>query len=292
MENLKLCEIITSGDYGSMTDLTDNQRKFVTLHTEICRKGAYVVSGMVEFAEKLKEMRDGKSYVESGFGSFGEYCEKAVGIKTSMAYRYVKVYEDLPKDFLYSNTKLGITKLSLLARLDKEEREELTGTVDVEKVSVEELRKAIEERDAKISQLELTASETESENAKKIKKSEDDAARTKKSLEKALKERDEYSREIEKLKSLPKEIEKITDPETVAKLEAAEKALSEKDEEIARLNGRIKIASDTVLTKFGVKFGDLQVLLKDIQSLINGMDEETAKKCKSAVKSVMGVYAV
>lgn len=88
MENLKLCEIITSGDYGRMTDLTDNQRKFVTLHTEICRKGAYVVSGMVEFAEKLKEMRDGKSYVEAGFGSFGEYCEKAVGIKTSMAYRY------------------------------------------------------------------------------------------------------------------------------------------------------------------------------------------------------------
>lgn len=174
MENLKLCEIITSGDYGRMTDLTDNQRKFVTLHTEICRKGAYVVSGMVEFAEKLKEMRDGKSYVEAGFGSFGKYCEKAVGIKTSMAYRYVKVYEDLPKDFLYSNTKLGITKLSLLARLDKEEREELTGTVDVEKVSVEELRKAIEERDAKISQLELTASETESENAKKIKKSEDE----------------------------------------------------------------------------------------------------------------------
>lgn len=292
MENLKLCEIITSGDYGSMTDLTDNQRKFVTLHTEICRKGAYVVSGMVEFAEKLKEMRDGKSYIEAGFESFGDYCEKAVGIKTSMAYRYVKVYEDLPKDFLYSNTKLGITKLSLLARLDKEEREELTGTVDVENVSVEELRKAIEERDAKISQLELTASETESENAKKIKKSEDDAARAKKSLEKALKERDEYSREIEKLKSLPKEVEKITDPETVAKLEAAEKALSEKDEEIARLNGRIKIASDTVLTKFGVKFGDLQVLLKDMQSLINGMDEETAKKCKSAVKSVMGVYAV
>lgn len=292
MENLKLCEIITSGDYGNMTDLTDNQRKFVTLHTEICHKGAYVVNGMVEFAEKLKEMRDGKSYVEAGFESFGEYCEKAVGIKTSMAYRYVKVYEDLPKDFLYSNTKLGITKLSLLARLDKEEREELTGTVDVENVSVEELRKAIEERDAKISQLELTASETESENAKKIKKSEDDAARAKKSLEKALKERDDYSREIEILKSLPKEVEKITDPETVAKLEAAEKALSEKDEEIARLNGRIKIASDTVLTKFGVKFGDLQVLLKDMQSLINGMDEETAKKCKSAVKSVIGVYAV
>lgn len=268
MENLKLCEIITSGDYGSMTDLTDNQRKFVTLHTEICRKGAYVVSGMVEFAEKLKEMRDGKSYVEAGFESFGEYCEKAVGIKTSMAYRYVKVYEDLPKDFLYSNTKLGITKLSLLARLDKEEREELTGTVDVENVSVEELRKAIEERDAKISQLELTASETESENAKKIKKSEDDAARAKKSLEKALKERDEYSREIEKLKSLPKEVERITDPETVAKLEAAEKALSEKDEEIARLNGRIKIASDTVLTKFGVKFGDLQVLsLRSVRSI-------------------------
>ena len=55
MENLKLCEIITSGDYGSMTDLTDSQRNFVALHTEICRKGAYVVSGMVEFAEKLKE---------------------------------------------------------------------------------------------------------------------------------------------------------------------------------------------------------------------------------------------
>ena len=45
--------------------------------------------------------------------------------------------------------------MSLLARLDKEEREELTGTVDVEKVSVEELRKAIEERDAKISQLDI-----------------------------------------------------------------------------------------------------------------------------------------
>ena len=240
MENLKLCEVITSGDYDSMTDLTESQRKFVTLHTEICRRGAYVVSGMVEFAEKLKEMRDGKSFIEAGFENFGDYCEKAVGIKSSMAYRYVKVYEELPKDFLYSNTKLGITKLSLLARMDKEEREELTKSVDVESVSVEELKKAIEERDAKISQLELSVSETESENAKKIKAAEDESHRAKKSLEKALKERDEYSREVEKLKSLPKEVEKITDPETVAKLEAAEKLLSEKNEEIARLNSRIK----------------------------------------------------
>lgn len=292
MENLKLCEVITSGDYDSMTDLTESQRKFVTLHTEICRRGAYVVSGMVEFAEKLKEMRDGKSFIEAGFENFGDYCEKAVGIKSSMAYRYVKVYEELPKDFLYSNTKLGITKLSLLARMDTEEREELTKSVDVESVSVEELKKAIEERDAKISQLELSVSETKSENAKKIKTAEDESHRAKKSLEKALKERDEYSREVEKLKSLPKEVEKITDPETVAKLEAAEKLLSEKNEEIARLNSRIKIASDTVLTKFGVKFGDLQVLLKDIQTLISGMDEDTSKKCKAAIKSVMGAYAI
>ena len=129
MENLKLCEIITSGDYGSMTDLTDSQRNFVALHTEICRKGAYVVSGMVEFAEKLKEMRDGKSYVEAGFESFGDYCEKAVGIKTSMAYRYVKVYEeeliDMYRELSEQNKEVILRNFYILLNPDARQNYEI-----------------------------------------------------------------------------------------------------------------------------------------------------------------------
>lgn len=294
MERIRLEEMIVEGNLAGCREeeLNEKQKQFLNLHTEICRKGAYIVEGMAEFAAKLKEMRDGKNYVDGGFESFGEYVAKAVGIKESMAYRYIKVYEDLPRNFLYSNTKLGITKLSVLARLNDEERSELTESVDVAKVSVDELKKIISERDERIKQLEISSEEEVKKSAKASEKSEREIASAKKKLQAAEKERDELKGEIEKIKSLPKEIEKVVDPEAALKMEELEKELAERNETINSLNNKIKIASDTKLMQFNVRFNDLQRLLKELMFVLSGMDNEIANKCKSALKSVIEVYGV
>ena len=59
--------------------------------------------------------------------SFAEYTEAAVGIKQRQAYNYIQVVESLPARLIEENAAAGVTKLALLAKLNPEEREDLTG---------------------------------------------------------------------------------------------------------------------------------------------------------------------
>ena len=289
MDNLRLSEMLAKGEITETGELTDEQREFLTLHGNICRKGAQVVVSMVDFASELKEMRDKKLYANAGYESFGAYCERAVGLKESMAYRYVKVYEELPRDFLYSNTKIGITKLSMLARLSDEAREEVIKAVDVESTTVDGLKKVIDEREKRIKELEIDLIREAKKNAQADEVDKAKSAAEKK-LTETLKERDRLKKALDDLKSLPREVEKVDNPETAAKLTRLEKVVADKDEEIRRLTNKIKIVSDEELTKFKVKFEELQILLNDMKNLTLAMSEENCAKCKGALKSVLGVY--
>ena len=60
------------------------------------------------------------------------------------AYKYVAIATNLTSDFVHSSEQIGTTKLALLARLDEPTREVLTEQVDVENVTVKELRHEIE----------------------------------------------------------------------------------------------------------------------------------------------------
>lgn len=92
--------------------------------------------------------------------SFAEYTEAAVGIKQRQAYNYIQVVESLAARLIEENAAAGVTKLALLAKLNPEEREDLTGEA-LANITVAELKKLVEERDAMAQQLSIFQTEPE-----------------------------------------------------------------------------------------------------------------------------------
>lgn len=125
--------VIVSGDYT----------RAVTLTRSIIANAQAAQQSLYEVCKGLKEMRDGKLYKELGYANFEEYTENEVGIKRAHAYRYLSIAEGLTEDFVSSMRQIGSTKLALLAKLDEPTREEVTETVDIESVTVKELKEQI-----------------------------------------------------------------------------------------------------------------------------------------------------
>jgi DNA anti-recombination protein RmuC len=98
---------------------------------------------LYEVCKGLKEMRDGELYKELGYQNFEDYTQSELGIKRRQAYNYIAVAEKLSVDFVQSTAQIGTEKLALLAKLDEPTREVLTEQVDVESVTVKELRSEI-----------------------------------------------------------------------------------------------------------------------------------------------------
>lgn len=91
-------------------------------------------------------MSSEKLYKELGYQNFADYCENEVGIHRDQGRKYAKIGEE----FLDKNAEstlhfeaLGTEKLYLLARLDEPEREEIQQAVNLEDVSVRELKAEI-----------------------------------------------------------------------------------------------------------------------------------------------------
>lgn len=293
MSEFKFQQLMIAED-GS---ITIEEKKFVNLHNEIIHCGRMTCEFAIQMASKLKEMRDGKLFSIAGFQTFGEYVEQAVGLKERQAYNYIKVYEDLPKDFLQSNAKIGVTKLTLLASISSPERTEIIKDIDVkiEDISVRDLKEKIKELESKNAQLQLDldySKTTESElqsNAKKIE------LENIKKLDKLKKEKDKLNQEIETLKKSPKEIETIyeKDPEIVKMLEEKskelkqkEKELKEKLEEIEILNKKL-LTSDSSMTIFKLKFEDFQKSINELIMSLAKVPLEKKENCKKAIKTVL-----
>lgn len=83
-----------------------------------------------------------------------------MGIKQRQAYNYIQVVESLPARLIEENAAAGVTKLALLAKLNPEEREDLTGEA-LANITVAELKKLVEERDAMAQQLSIFQTEPE-----------------------------------------------------------------------------------------------------------------------------------
>ena len=267
--------------------LNEQECEFLKKHEEILYSGSTASAYFVEFSKKLKEMRDSKLYESAGFESFGEYAEQAVNIKQRQAYKYIEVYEKFNEEFLTRNSKLGITKLLLLSSLDNEDKEVVAQEVIENNITVEELKKIIEEKDKKINQLEIDFKDT---NEKKVAEANKKVDKTKKELEKALKEKESLFKQIEDLKNAPKVVDVKDNPETIAKVKELSEKLNEKDAEILKLKKKADLNGNGKLMIFKVKFESLQLQLADINKLVSEMEEEEEIKCKKALKAVMGAY--
>lgn len=121
--------------------INSNYTTAVALNQQIITAAALAQENLYRMCVLLKQMRDDKLYKELGYYNFEEYCEEEVGLKHSSVYNYISIIEKV-KNF-QSIGKIGVTKLSLLASLSESQQEEIQQKVDVEDVSVRELKAEI-----------------------------------------------------------------------------------------------------------------------------------------------------
>ena len=115
----------------------------VRVNAEIIAGAGMAQQGLYQMAQGFRKMRDGRLYKALGYKTFEEYCEKETGIKKSQVYNYIAIVEKLPAEIVHSGGQIGVKKLSMLATLSEEQREEI-GT-DLESVTVKELKARIDE---------------------------------------------------------------------------------------------------------------------------------------------------
>lgn len=224
------------------TAVTDKYTEAYNLNVRICVNAQMAQQNLYEVCKGLKEMRDGKLYKELGYKNFEDYCENEVGIKRAQAYRLIDI-NSLPTDFVSSMRQIGTTKLALLAKLDEPQREEIQQTVDVEEVSVKELKAEIEKLKAEKSKLDEEKAGYKERQDKLLKKNielveeRDKAQQKQEKLAAKLNAEGARSAELEKqiqeLESRPRD-----SYEDTTKIEALKKELEE-----AEARHKIELAS-------------------------------------------------
>lgn len=184
----------------------------VTLTKSIIAHAQAMQASLWEVCKGLKEMRDGKLYKEIGYSTFEDYCEQEIGIKRRQGQKYIAIAE--MGENAQSTAQIGAEKLYLLSRLEEDQREELTQTVDLESTTVRELK-------AQISSLQSQNADTE--------KARVDAEK------RAQGWYDKYSEQGERIASLNMQIAEQT--ERIDELESrpTDVAVMDNDEELEKL---------------------------------------------------------
>ena len=282
---------------GRQETLSVEQENFITTHRRIISCGNAAGRAFIDLARELKRMRDGKLYVAAGFADFGEYVEQAVGLKQRQAYNYIKVAERFTDKYLEEHAGYGVTKLALLASISETEREGVEVSMDVEEATTRELEARIREleaeRDAKQAQLSLfeEAKEKAERDAASVRAAADKSgAEIEKMRKKVLKlgeEKTALEKQVQDLKNLPPEIKEVENPETAARLKAAEKARDEAVAAYESARKQLEVASDESMMRFKVKFEDFQNILGEMFAIMTGMDREKVEKCINALKVVL-----
>lgn len=140
---------------------TPEQQQAVAMHYEIVEAARQTANSLLELGRKLKRMKDSGLYKSLGYESFGDYTERAVGIRQRQAYNYISVVESLPARLIEENAAAGVTKLALLSKLGPEDREEVAG--DLANITVKQLEQLIAEKKSLEEQLSIFQQEAEAE---------------------------------------------------------------------------------------------------------------------------------
>ena len=183
---------------------TESYCHAVRLNEEILYAADQTQQSLYRMCTLLKEMRDGKLYKELGYHSFEEYCEKEVGLSRHMAYKYANIAEIKNVE---SIQHFGITKLSLLASLSESQQEEIQQKVDVEDVSVRELKEEIDklrkEKSAAEVRLKIARQQVQDENSDKqlLKQKADELKNENNRLTNELTDMKEQNRQLQSAKT-------------------------------------------------------------------------------------------
>lgn len=125
--------------------VSESYTRAVSLTRAIIANAQAAQQSLYEVCKGLKEMRDGKLYKELGYQNFADFCENEVGIHRNQAMKYASIAEIENAQLTGHFEKIGTEKLYLLAKLDEPTRQEVTETVNVESLTVKELRDKVKE---------------------------------------------------------------------------------------------------------------------------------------------------
>lgn len=134
--------------------VSDSYIKAKDLDRKIKTSAQLAQQSLYDMCMSFKEMRDSKLYKELGYQNFDDYCEQETGFTRMNVYKYISIAEKLSDDFVNSSLQIGVTKLSLLAKLDEPTRTEIVENTDLENTSVRELKAKLAELQEKNKTLE------------------------------------------------------------------------------------------------------------------------------------------
>lgn len=301
------------------SEMSEAQAEAVKLHQNIMLNAELAANSMVAMCRDLKIMRDRRLYEELGCAEFSEYTENLVGIKARQAYTYISTYEKLGDTVLQSNATLGITKLSLIAQMNAEDRAEMLESGQADDMTVAELKKLVEENKNQGEQISILNAEIE--ELKKKESEGADGSELESEIEDLKKQLDEKHALVEKLENELEERKKAEVPDTKALEEKIEskilkKAEAEKKkafsdgeksaenavkEKINALNSQIEAAqsraqelekqlalSDSASAEAKVYISSIQTEFNALMGVISSMPTEQAEKFKGAVKKLCG----
>lgn len=212
-----MSEMIISEDYN----------KAVALHRRITANAQAAQESLYEMCKALKEMRDGKLYKELGYQNFEDYTKSEIGMSREQARKYITIYETFSDN---ANTcwQIKKSKLMLLAKLDEPQREEIRQTVNVEDVSVRELKekisdlkKANERLMTKVGEAEKKSSDlrvSESKAWGKVSILETDSEYQKQKITQLESEVKGLEEQVQELESRPVEVAVQSDTSEIEKL--------------------------------------------------------------------------
>ena len=166
----------------------------IRLHRCICANAQAAQESLYEMCKALKEMRDSRLYKELGYSELNDYCKSELGMSDRTAYKYISIAENFAADdnLVKSSSLIGREKLALLAKLDEPQREELQQTVDVESISVRELK-------TKIAELKRDIKTQQDNYSMHTKRREDEIAKLQSQLDSMTADRDQEKKWREEL---------------------------------------------------------------------------------------------
>ena len=297
-------------------------RDINTITTEIKTLYQTALRSELSYAVQLgRKLTEAKALVEHG--EWGNWIRDNLPFSQDKASMMMKIYDayGANQESLFGDINsetfrnLGISQAFVLLSVPENEREQFVKDNDVESMSVRELKKAIEERDAAItvrkaleednkklreSNVSLNMKAQQVENLQKeAQKAVDKAKKAEAAKENAVKELQDAREELAKAKADPvipedmkKEIRDEAHAEAKAEIAAAEAGKAAAEQKARDLEKQLALASPD-LTTFKLLFEQLQETQNRMQGClikIRGTDPETAEKLAKATMQVVSQF--
>lgn len=265
----------------------------IQITERIRANGRTAVNAVCAIGKDLRTMKIDNLYTELGYTDFETYAEKEFDLRRRQAYQYISVFERLGEEFVQSNAQLGITKLSLLAMANPEDRAEVMETEDVKGMTTRQLEELLDKYKQQGEQLSMLQEEKE-----ELSKEKTDNSRMIHALEQKIKELEDRNTELE---NSPKEVAvqevQVPDKKTEKELKDTKKELKEREKELREAEERIKkledmssIEASAVKAEYEGKILELQKKLQTAEKPAENSDKSNFKAMlASAYKELTGL---